>query len=69
MAAMRAAIVTGSSQGIGAAVAERLARDGLAVTINYAGNEAPARALAETIVAAGGRAIAVSTCSSTTPAS
>ena len=31
------AIVTGSSRGIGAAIAERLARDGHAVVINYAG--------------------------------
>jgi 3-oxoacyl-[acyl-carrier protein] reductase len=59
MPADRVAIVTGSSQGIGAAVVERLARDGFAVTVNYAGNEAPARALADRITAAGGRAIAV----------
>jgi 3-oxoacyl-[acyl-carrier protein] reductase len=59
MPADRVAIVTGSSRGIGAAVVERLARDGLAVTVNYAGNEAPAQALAERIAAAGGRAIAV----------
>lgn len=55
----RTVIVTGSSGGIGAAVAERLADDGWAVTINYAGNEAPAQELAQRIAAAGGRAIAV----------
>jgi len=57
--ATRSAIVTGSSHGIGAAVAERLARDGFAVVINYSGSEAPAQELASKIVAAGGRAIAV----------
>ena len=55
----RAAIVTGGSRGIGAAVAERLARDGLAVVINYAHGGDQAAALAEKIMAAGGRAVAV----------
>ncbi|MGU3538094.1 SDR family oxidoreductase [Methylobacterium sp. A54F] len=59
MAATRSAIVTGASQGIGAAVAERLAREGLAVAVNYTGNETSARALVDRIVAQGGQAIAV----------
>ena len=53
----RVAIVTGSSRGIGAAVAERLAGDRFAVVINYAGSAGPAEALAAGIEKAGGRAI------------
>ncbi|WP_420963116.1 SDR family oxidoreductase [Brucella sp. IR073] len=52
----RVAIVTGSSRGIGRAAAERLAADGLAVIVNYAGNEAAAREAVEAILAAGGEA-------------
>ena len=55
----RCAIVTGSSKGIGAAVAKRLARDGLAVVVNYSRGAAAADALAAEIGAAGGTAIAV----------
>lgn len=54
----RAAIVTGSSRGIGAAIAERLAHDGFGVIINYSGKAEPAKQLVGKIAAAGGRAIA-----------
>ena len=56
---LRSAIITGSSRGIGAAVAERLAIDGVAVAINYSGDPGRADQLVAKIVAIGGKAIAV----------
>ncbi|GAB3256102.1 SDR family oxidoreductase [Chitinimonas naiadis] len=53
------AIITGASRGIGAAIAQRLAKDGMAVVINYASSSAEAEALVARISAEGGRAIAV----------
>lgn len=55
----RVAIVTGGSRGIGHRSAERLAADGFAVVVNYAGDQAAAEGTVAAITAAGGRAISV----------
>ncbi|MFI0964036.1 SDR family oxidoreductase [Streptomyces sp. NPDC021080] len=54
----RVAIVTGGSRGIGRESAERLAREGYAVVVNYAGNAAEADKAVAAIGEAGGQAVA-----------
>ncbi|RDI35121.1 SDR family oxidoreductase [Lentzea flaviverrucosa] len=54
----RVAIVTGGSRGIGRAAAERLAADGTAVVVVYAGNKTAADEAVEKIRSSGGQAVA-----------
>src|SRR5215211_7215758 len=55
----KSVIVTGASRGIGRAVAIRLAGDGFAVVVNYAGNTTKAEGVVSDIKSIGGQAIAV----------
>ncbi len=55
----KVAIVTGSSRGIGRAIAERFAAEGAKVTINWAGREREAKAVVDGIKASGGEALSV----------
>lgn len=57
--AIRVALVTGGSGGIGKAACERLAHAGMAVAVHYAGNKSKADAIVSGIASSGGRAIAV----------
>jgi NAD(P)-dependent dehydrogenase (short-subunit alcohol dehydrogenase family) len=52
----KVAIVTGGSQGIGEAVAKRLASEGAVVAVNYSRNDANAQKVVAEIEGAGGRA-------------
>ena len=55
----KTAIVTGSSRGIGRAVALAFGREGANVTVNYMASERPAKEVVEAIEKEGGKAIAV----------
>jgi 3-oxoacyl-[acyl-carrier protein] reductase len=59
MMAARRALVTGASGGLGRAIAQRLARDGLHVIVHANSRFAAAQSLAHELVAAGGSAEAV----------
>jgi 3-oxoacyl-[acyl-carrier protein] reductase len=55
----KVAIITGSSRGIGAAIAKRLATDGIAIIVNYVGHAEAAKAVVQEIEAKQGRAVAI----------
>ena len=55
----RTAIVTGSARGIGKAIAERFAREGAKVAVNYLNNKAKADDVVAGIERAGGIAVAI----------
>jgi 3-oxoacyl-[acyl-carrier protein] reductase len=55
----KVAIVTGSSRGIGRAIAERFAAEGASVTVNWVGREREAQSVVDTIKKGGGDAFAV----------
>jgi 3-oxoacyl-[acyl-carrier protein] reductase len=55
----KTAIVTGGTRGIGQEISKRLAADGFAVVVNYAGNSTKARETVAAIESAGGRTIAI----------
>jgi len=52
-------LVTGASKGIGAAVAKKLAEAGAKIIVNYAGSQADAEAVVNSITTSGGSAIAI----------
>jgi 3-oxoacyl-[acyl-carrier protein] reductase len=55
----KVAIVTGASSGIGAGIAKAFGAEGAVVIVNYMGSKDRADAVVDSIVAAGGKAVAV----------
>ncbi|MCA0046725.1 SDR family oxidoreductase [Mesorhizobium sp. B283B1A] len=55
----KTALVTGSSRGIGRAIAEGLAAKGAAVAVNYVGNQKAADEVVAAIAGNGGKAVAI----------
>jgi 3-oxoacyl-[acyl-carrier protein] reductase len=55
----KVALITGSSRGVGRAVAHRFAEEGAKVVVNYTSNEKAANEVVEAIAQIGGQAIAV----------
>lgn len=55
----KVAVITGSSKGLGRAIAERYAKEGVHVVLNYRSSEDEMNKVIEGIEAAGGKAIAV----------
>lgn len=55
----KVALVQGGSRGIGAAIVERLAAEGAAVAFTYVSSAAKAEQLQESIIAKGGKALAI----------
>lgn len=55
----KVALVTGSSRGVGAAIAKAMAREGASVVINYFQSQSKAESIVDEIVKSGGKAIAL----------
>src|ERR1700704_139601 len=55
----KVAVVTGSSKGIGAAIAKGLAAEGAAVVVNYSSSKEGAERVVSEIKAKGGKAVAI----------